>query len=45
VLAFDVEIMDEVVKYAEEGGVQILNSSIIYQLLDEYNKFVKNLRY
>jgi translation initiation factor 5B len=40
-LAFDVKILPDAQKYAEDNGVKIFTANIIYHLFDYFVKFVK----
>ncbi|EAS07789.1 elongation factor Tu GTP-binding domain protein (macronuclear) [Tetrahymena thermophila SB210] len=40
-LVFDVKILPDAQKYAEENGVKILTANIIYHLQDQYVKYVQ----
>lgn len=40
-LAFDVKILPDAQKYAEDNGVKIFTANIIYHLFDFFVKFVK----
>ena len=41
ILAFDVKVTQEAHEYAEENGIKIFTSDIIYRLRDEFVEFVK----
>jgi len=43
-LAFDVRVMPDAAKFAEEEGVKIFTANIIYHLFDEFTEYVKKCR-
>lgn len=40
-LVFDVKVLPDAQKYAEDNGVKIFTANIIYHLFDHFVKFVK----
>ena len=40
VLAFSVDVLDDAARRAEESGVRIFESDVIYRLVEEYEEFV-----
>lgn len=41
---FDVKILEDAKKYAEENHIKIFWADIIYHLTDHFNKFVKEVK-
>ena len=41
---FDVKVLGDAQKYAEENGIKIFTANIIYHLTDFFNKHVENIR-
>lgn len=44
ILAFDVRVMPDAVKFAEEEGIKIFTANIIYHLFDEFTAYVKKCK-
>ena len=44
ILAFDVEITDDIKEYAKSVGVKIFEDEIIYKLFDTFSEYIKNVR-
>lgn len=44
ILAFDVRVMPEAQKFAEEEGIKIFTANIIYHLFDEFTLYVKKCK-
>lgn len=40
-LVFDVKVLPEAQKYAEDNNIRIFTADIIYHLTDHFNKYVK----
>jgi len=40
ILAFDVKVTDEAMKFAEAEGVKVFTADIIYNLFDAYTEYV-----
>lgn len=43
-LVFDVKVLADAQKYAEENGVKIFIANIIYHLTDHFNKHVQAVK-
>lgn len=43
-LVFDVKVLADAQKYAEENGIKIFTANIIYHLTDFFNKHVAAVR-
>lgn len=43
-LAFDVKVMPDAEKFAEEEGVKIFTANIIYHLFDSFTEYVKKCK-
>lgn len=43
-LVFDVKVLPEAQKYAEENDVRVFTANIIYHLTDHFTKYVKEVR-
>lgn len=41
ILAFDVRVMPEAAKFAEEEEIKIFTANIIYHLFDQFTEYVK----
>jgi len=44
ILAFDVRVMPDATKFADEEGIKIFTANIIYHLFDEFTEYVKKCR-
>ena len=44
ILAFDVRVMPDAAKFAEEEGIKIFTANIIYHLFDEFTAYVKKCK-
>lgn len=44
ILAFDVRIMPDAAKFAEEEGIKIFSANIIYHLFDSFTEYVKKCK-
>lgn len=42
-LAFDIKILDDAQKFADENGVKIFNAKIIYHLFTQFMDYVKQI--
>ena len=43
-LVFDVKILEDAKKFADENNIRVFSADIIYHLTDHFNKFVKEIR-
>jgi translation initiation factor 5B len=43
-LVFDVKVLHDAQKYAEENGVKVFTADIIYHLMDHFNKYIEEIR-
>jgi len=44
ILAFDVKILPDAIKFSEENGVKIITAKIIYHLCDQFMEHVKDVK-
>lgn len=44
ILAFDVRVMPDAAKFAEEEGIKIFTANIIYHLFDSFTEYVKKCK-
>ena len=44
ILAFDVRIMPDAAKFAEDEGIKIFSANIIYHLFDSFTEYVKKCK-
>jgi len=44
ILAFDVKILPDATKFAEENGIKIITAKIIYHLTDEFTEHVRQIK-
>ena len=44
ILAFDVRVMPDATKFAEEEGIKIFTANIIYHLFDEFTLYVQKCK-
>lgn len=44
ILAFDVKVTPEALEFADENGIKIFTADIIYNLFDEFVKYVKKCK-
>lgn len=44
VLVFDVKVLEDARKYAEENHIKVISADIIYHLTDHFTKYVKEIK-